>query len=276
MNRLLRRLARHEGFTLAELLIVVTVVGILLAIAVPSYIGFTKKASDTASAANTRSTTVAQAGDKALERRHAVLHGLELHGRRRVDRHLDVDDRIDLHDRHDGHRPGRHDGRPRRRHDPAEPRARARPAPGSAEPRARPVTAVGRHATGLRGTKRSEERRWPSLPGWSALLASSATGARRYLPGFIMWSVERIATEWRTFFARDHWRLRSTHTTCVETTASGAPSDAASAGQRLLPERVLLAVAAEREAELADRVLRAHQHLRLRDRRRRRPRTPRT
>ena len=67
MNRLLRRLARHEGFTLPELLIVVTVVGILLAIAVPSYVGFTKKASDTASAANTRSTTVTQAGAKALE-----------------------------------------------------------------------------------------------------------------------------------------------------------------------------------------------------------------
>jgi len=67
MNRLLRRLARHEGFTLPELLIVVTVVGILLAIAVPSYLGFVKKASGTASAANTRSTTVARAGAKALE-----------------------------------------------------------------------------------------------------------------------------------------------------------------------------------------------------------------
>jgi len=67
MNRLLRRLARHEGFTLPELLIVVTVVGILLAIAVPSYLGFVKKASGTASAANTRSTTVARAGARALE-----------------------------------------------------------------------------------------------------------------------------------------------------------------------------------------------------------------
>jgi type IV pilus assembly protein PilA len=67
MNRLLRRLARNEGFTLAELLIVVIVAGILLAIAVPSYIGFTRKARDTAEAANARSTSVTQAGAKALE-----------------------------------------------------------------------------------------------------------------------------------------------------------------------------------------------------------------
>ena len=67
MNRLLRRLARHEGFTLAELLIVVAVVGILLAIAVPPYLGFTKKASDTAGAANARSTSVTRLARRRSE-----------------------------------------------------------------------------------------------------------------------------------------------------------------------------------------------------------------
>ena len=49
--------------------------------------------------------------------------------------------------------------------------------------------------------------------------------------------------------------------------ALGAPSVRGEVRERLLPERVLLAVAAHREADLAERVLRAHQHLGLRDRR---------
>ena len=66
MNRLRRAIARDEGFTLAELLVVVTVLGILLAIAVPLYLGFTKKASDTAGAANARSAAVTTAANDAL------------------------------------------------------------------------------------------------------------------------------------------------------------------------------------------------------------------
>ena len=60
----------------------------------------------------------------------------------------------------------------------------------------------------------------------------------------------------------DHWRRRSTHTTCVSTSAA-RPKWAASGVQRVLPEAVLLAVAAERQADLVDRVAGAHQHLRL-------------
>jgi type IV pilus assembly protein PilA len=54
LTKMRERMAKEEGFTLIELLVVLVIIAVLLAIAVPSYLGFKERAEKRAAQSNVR------------------------------------------------------------------------------------------------------------------------------------------------------------------------------------------------------------------------------
>jgi type IV pilus assembly protein PilA len=88
MDSLRQRLARDEGFTLIELLIVIVIIGILLAIAVPSYLGFRDRANQKAASSDVRAAVPAA---EAYFADNGSYNSMDLTSLRAIDTGVDVD-----------------------------------------------------------------------------------------------------------------------------------------------------------------------------------------
>ena len=60
MQKMRQRLSQDEGFTLIELMVVVLIIAVLVAIAIPSFLGFRSRAQDRAAQADLRNALLAE------------------------------------------------------------------------------------------------------------------------------------------------------------------------------------------------------------------------